>query len=72
MTFQGEPVEDSRASPRASPADSLDVVGTGGADGTAYIYRDRHISKGGNRNMCLFFLSYGLGLFFLHCTTVSE
>jgi hypothetical protein len=35
--FQGEPVEDSRASPRTSPADALDVVGTGGADGTAYI-----------------------------------
>ncbi|CAD6266405.1 unnamed protein product [Miscanthus lutarioriparius] len=33
----GEPVEDSRASPLASPADALDIVGTGGADGIAYI-----------------------------------
>jgi len=35
--FQGEPVEDSRASLLALPADALDIVGTGGADGTAYI-----------------------------------
>ncbi|KAL6659541.1 hypothetical protein ACP70R_003581 [Stipagrostis hirtigluma subsp. patula] len=38
-----EPLEDSRASPCASPADALDVVGTGGADGTAIYNRDRHI-----------------------------
>lgn len=37
MLFQGEPIEDPCASSRASPADALDVVGTGGADGTAYI-----------------------------------
>jgi hypothetical protein len=44
-TFQGEPVEDSGASPCSSPADALDVVGTRGADGTASIYNreDRHI-----------------------------
>jgi hypothetical protein len=37
VIFQGEPIKDSCASPRASPADALDVVGTGGADGTGYI-----------------------------------
>ena len=64
MIFQGEPIEDSCASPRASPADALEVVGTGGAEGTVIYNRDRHIWKGGSRNMCLFFLSYGLDLFF--------
>ncbi|KAL6856896.1 hypothetical protein ACP4OV_018278 [Aristida adscensionis] len=38
-----EPLEDSRASPCSSPADALDVVGTGGAHGTAIYNRDRHI-----------------------------
>lgn len=37
LIFQGEPLKDSRASPCTSPADALGVVGTGGADGTAYI-----------------------------------